>query len=38
LDFYGERYDQISEEMSELPRIRKTTFSGYVVANLASIL
>jgi len=38
LEFCGESYDQMSEQRSELPRIRKTTFSGYVVAILASVL
>jgi len=38
LDFCGEHYDQMSEQKSELPKIRKTTFSGYVVAILASVL
>jgi len=38
LEFCGESYDQMSEKRSELSRIRKTTFSGYVVVILASVL
>jgi len=30
LEFCGESYDQMSKQRSELPRIRKTTFSGYI--------
>jgi len=32
LEFCGERYDQISEQRSDLPRIRESAFSGSVVA------
>jgi len=32
LEFYGESYDQISEQRSDLPRIRESAFSGFVVA------
>jgi len=32
LEFYGESYDQISEQRSDLPRIREYAFSGFVVA------
>jgi len=28
----GESYDQISEQRSDLPRIRESAFSGFVVA------
>jgi len=38
LEVCGKRYDEMSEQRSKLPRIRKTTFSGYVVAILASVL
>jgi len=31
LEFYGESYDQISEQRSDLPRIRESAFSGSVV-------
>jgi len=32
LEFYGESYDQISEQRSDLPRIRESAFLGSVVA------
>jgi len=32
LEFCGESYDQISEQMSDLQRIRESAFSGFVVA------
>ena len=32
LEFCGESYDQISEQRSDLPRIRELAFSGFVVA------
>ena len=32
LEFCGESYDKISEQGSDLPRIRESAFSGYVVA------
>jgi len=30
LEFYGESYDQISDQRSDLPRIRELAFSAYV--------
>jgi len=38
LEFCGESYDQMSEQRSELSRIRKSMFSGYVMTILASVL
>jgi len=32
LEFCGESYDQISEQRSDLPRIRESAFSGSIVA------
>jgi len=31
LEFNGESYDQISEQWSDLQRIRESAFSGFVV-------
>jgi len=31
LEICGESYDQISEQRSDLPRIRESAFSGFVV-------